>query len=69
MGWIEVACGCCAGLEWGGVYPRECRDCGGSGFLIVHKRTGRIADYPGGPFRGQLCRKELEHALAADEER
>ena len=67
-GWAEVDCGCCAGLEWGGESPRECRDCGGRGFLCVHKHTGRIADYPGGPFRGRLSEKEKAKAVEALEE-
>ena len=51
--WEYIDCGCCAGIEWGGDYPRECRTCGGSGMISLHKPSGRIADYPGGPFRGR----------------
>ncbi len=51
-GWLRVDCGCCAGLEWGGEYPQECRDCGGGGFFALHEASRRKADYPGGPFRG-----------------
>lgn len=51
-GWLWVNCGCCAGLEWGGEYPRECRGCGGSAEFAVHAKSGRGALYPGGPFNG-----------------
>jgi len=51
-GWVWVACGCCAGTQWGGEYPRECRDCAGSGQYAVHLATGRGALHPGGPFNG-----------------
>jgi hypothetical protein len=53
-GWLAIDCGCCVGLEWGGEEPRECRDCGGSGFLALHVAMKRLALYPGGPFRGVL---------------
>jgi hypothetical protein len=52
-GWLRIDCGCCAGLEWGGESPRECRDCGGGGFLAKHVKSGVLADYPGGPLRGK----------------
>lgn len=52
-GWEEVSCGCCMGIQWGGDFPRECMSCGGSGQLFRHKKSGAIADYPGGPFRGK----------------
>jgi ribosomal protein S27AE len=55
--WVRIDCGCCAGIEWGGESPRECRDCGGSGMMALHKQTGRIADYPGGPFRGRRAKE------------
>lgn len=51
-GWVRVCCGCCAGTEWGGEAPRECRDCGGSGSFAVHLASGRGALWPGGPFNG-----------------
>ena len=51
--WIEEDCGCCAGIEWGGEYPRECRDCGGMGVVYVHSKSGARAMYPGGPFCGR----------------
>lgn len=56
--WEYMDCGCCGGIEWGGESPRECRSCGGIGFLARHKPTNRIADYPGGPFRGMLPPRE-----------
>ena len=52
-GWQLIDCGCCNGIEWGGDFPRECRRCGGSGVIYRHKRSGVLADYPGGPFRGR----------------
>lgn len=60
-------CGCCAGIEWGGEYPSECRDCGGSGFLFITEHD-RIIDYPGGPFRGSRPGKfkELEEQGVKD---
>ena len=59
-GWEEIDCGCCAGLQWGGFEPRECRDCGGGGYLFRHKRSGALAQYPGGPF----CGREVTPKLA-----
>lgn len=49
-GWVR--CGCCAGLEWGGEQPRECRDCDGNG-QVYRYPSGRLALYPGGPLKGQ----------------
>ncbi len=50
--WEELDCGCCAGLEWGGNYPRECKRCNG-GIIFRHKKSGALALYPGGPFVGR----------------
>jgi len=52
-GWERVDCGCCSGIEWGGEYPKECRTCGGTGGIALHKRSGLLAHYPGGPFCGR----------------
>ena len=49
-GWLEIDCGCCAGVVWGGEYPKECNRCGGKGFIFQHKKSGVTAEYPGGPF-------------------
>lgn len=50
--WMKIACdNCCNGQEWGALYPKECRDCGGSGFLWLSS-SDRIAKWPGGPFLG-----------------
>lgn len=49
--WMQVLCGCCAGLEWGGEEPRLCKNCQGSGTVFVH-RNGTVAQWPGGPFNG-----------------
>ena len=48
--WDEIDCGCCNGIEWGGEYPIECRDCGGSGVIFKHRESGVKAVYPGGRF-------------------
>jgi len=53
-GWWYTDCGCCNGVEWGGDSPRECKSCNGSGSLALHKPSGRIAHYPGGPFVGRM---------------
>lgn len=50
-GWVQRPCGCCAGLEWGGEYPRECRSCKGQGLLWISPQR-RLALYPGGPLVG-----------------
>ena len=52
-GWQEIDCGCCAGIQWGGEYPRECASCRGSGILFKHIKSGCLALYPGGPFAGK----------------
>ena len=49
--WRVMSCGCCAGIMWGGEYPRTCPECDGGGSLFVTP-SGRLALYPGGPFRG-----------------
>jgi len=51
--WDLIACGCCAGLEWGGEYPRECNDCNGTGSYARHRRTGVLAEWPGGRLLGR----------------
>ena len=48
--WDEIDCGCCAGIEWGGEEPRECRKCGASGVIYRHRKSGVTAQWPGGPF-------------------
>lgn len=55
--WEEIDCGCCAGIEWGGEYPRECRRCGGGGISFHHIQSDILALYPGGPFVGKLPNK------------
>ena len=51
--WEEMDCGCCAGLEWGGEYPKECKRCN-NGVIYHHKKSGVLALYPGGPFVGSI---------------
>ena len=62
-GWVEIDCGCCAGIEWGGDSPRECSRCM-DGVLCVHVASGRIAEYPGGPLMGRMHADDLKRALA-----
>ncbi|KKN75845.1 hypothetical protein LCGC14_0377210 [marine sediment metagenome] len=48
--WDVIDCGCCAGIEWGGEEPRECRTCNSTGVIYQHRKSGVTAEYPGGPF-------------------
>ena len=50
--WLKIDCGCCAGIEWGGDYPNECKTCGGNGVIYEHIESKVLAQYPGGPFCG-----------------
>lgn len=52
-GWMRIDCGCCNGIQWGGEYPIECRTCGGSGVIFRHKKSGTLAQYPGGKMLGR----------------
>ncbi len=52
-GWLRIDCGCCAGISWGGHTPQDCEECGGSGHIYKHKKSGALALWPGGPFCGQ----------------
>lgn len=58
-GWVEVDCGCSAGLQWGGDYPRDCEHCKGQGYYYVHKASLVMAEYPGGPLLGRLPANEV----------
>lgn len=49
VGWWAIDCGCCAGIQWGGEEPVECRDCGGGGYLWLHEKSGLVCAWPGGP--------------------
>lgn len=56
--WRTIQCSSCAGYGVvsdfrGGDFngAMDCRSCGGKGFHWVSPRD-RLADYPGGPFRG-----------------
>lgn len=50
-GWKIVDCGCCNGMEWNSCYePRDCKRCGGMGYVTKHIKTGVTKDYPGGRF-------------------
>lgn len=51
-GWIRRDCHCCAGIRWGGESPVPCDSCHGLGSYAVHRPTGTIALYPGGPLLG-----------------
>ena len=48
--WDEIDCGCCAGIQWGGEYPRECDRCDGFGVIYEHRKSKARVLYPGGPF-------------------
>ena len=50
--WRILGCGCCAGTQWGGEEPRECRDCGGMGDIFL-RPDGTAFQYPGGPIVGK----------------
>ena len=62
-GWLMVDCGCCAGLEWGGEYPRECDSCAGNGSYAQHINSGVLAIYPGGPFLGSYSPRGIPIAV------
>lgn len=49
-GWDMLDCGCCAGIQWGGEYPEECNRCNGNGVIYKHRKSGVLAEYPGGRF-------------------
>jgi hypothetical protein len=51
-GWEWRDCGCCGGIEWGGLSPEECKECMG-GAVAFHKQSKRYALYPGGSFTGR----------------
>jgi DnaJ-class molecular chaperone len=57
--WTRIKCSFCNGH---GVYqdlgggPADCKDCGGSGYMWLSENN-RIADYPGGPFRGSIAKE------------
>jgi hypothetical protein len=52
-GWVEIDCGCCSGLQWGGEQPMECDLCCGRGYYAKHLATGTLAEYPGGRLLGR----------------
>ncbi len=63
-GWHKVRCGSCGGYGVVSTYtfggddflgPGERESCGGSGLIWISPK-GRIADYPGGSFRGSYGR-------------
>ena len=41
------------------MFPEECENCGGSGSNWIHKKSGAIAAWPGGPFIGKLTKREI----------
>jgi hypothetical protein len=59
-GWVD--CGCCAGIEWGGEYPRECNLCGGNGRLYRFE-SGKLALWPGGQFVGSESRNHPRQVI------
>lgn len=58
-GWQKVKCGCCAGIKWGGEYPRPCEQCNVYGEFWVSPGR-RTALWPGGPFTGSLPKDDNE---------
>ena len=73
-GWSRVACGSCGGHGMVSDYstgdfegPKECDDCGGGGAYWVHRESGLVALWPGGPWRGRLPAAEVERELRAEE--
>jgi RecJ-like exonuclease len=65
MDWRTIPCDRCNGHGVVAVYSASdfdgadfCPLCGGSGETWVSPK-GRIADYPGGPFRGRVERAEF----------
>lgn len=63
--WRLAPCGCCAGIEWGGDYPQECRTCGGGGFVYI-RPSGHVFQYPGGPALGQWTQKDYTNSQPVD---
>ncbi len=61
-GWLEIDCGCCGGIMWGGDYPRECDQCNGGGYLFLHQKSGVLAQWPGGPFLGKMSKNNGDMA-------
>lgn len=63
-GWLIADCGCCAGIEWStGYEARECRTCGGGGWIHIHVKSMRIALWPGGPFSGRVDQRSIDYYL------
>ena len=65
--WWAVDCGCCNGISWGGCEPMECDTCRGGGYLMVHRPSGVIAEWPGGPLNGRAWSTLLAEIDAAVE--
>lgn len=59
-GWVEVDCGCCAGIQWGAgdQGPRGCDRCNESGVIHLHVASLRTAEWPGGPLTGRVSRDD-----------
>ena len=53
-GWVVRDCGCRSGeVEGRDGRWRECPSCKGWGRVWKHKKSGVLAEYPGGPFLGK----------------
>lgn len=59
-GYYYIDCGCSAGLRWGGWEPVECEQCN-AGWQCLNVKTGRLSEWPGGPFLGSVTKDELKH--------
>jgi hypothetical protein len=58
--WQQIRCSYCVCGVTGYEAPEECDACGGTGSIWVSPH-GRLADYPGGPFRGSLSKRDHQH--------
>ena len=43
--------------------PGECSSCDGRGNIFIHKKSGVMAAWPGGPFLGKLTNQELKELV------
>jgi hypothetical protein len=63
-GWLDIDCGCCNGIQWGGEDPRECRTCEGTGRWAVHVKSGLLKLWPGGSIIGSMLDTEVQKLVA-----
>lgn len=67
--WYPIQCFRCHGTGQVSSYTfsgedflgaKECDECGGSGGVYISPNKKAIAQYPGGPFRGQPSEEDLK---------